>query len=218
MRARDLILEMEGQRDGDHSPAMEAYMRDKFKFLGLRAPRRREISRPYLVEAKKSEAIDWEAIDLCWKNEYREVQYVALDYLKEMKAYLGPKDLERIELLIVHKSWWDSVDNLHSVVGHLVDKYGGLKSKILIWSEEDNIWLRRMALIHQLSLKDRTDLELLTRIIDRNLSSSEFFINKAIGWSLREYSKTDQAWVKNFLEEREDKLSRLSIREASKYL
>lgn len=86
------------------------------------------------------------------------------------------------------------------------------------WSQSDNIWLRRVAIDHQLAGKDKTDTILLEKIIVNNFGSNEFFINKAIGWSLREYSKTDAEWVKNFIRKYEFNLSKLSIKEASKYL
>lgn len=89
---------------------------------------------------------------------------------------------------------------------------------MLKWSQDDDFWLRRIAIDHQLLRKDQTDQHLLEKIIVNNLNSDEFFINKAIGWSLRDYSKTDPEWVRNFIEKYQDKMSSLSIKEASKYL
>ena len=89
---------------------------------------------------------------------------------------------------------------------------------MLKWSVDDDFWLRRIAIDHQLTRKDKTDKELLKQIIINNLGSDEFFINKAIGWSLRDYSKTNPKWVKCFIEEYQDKLDKLSIKEASKYI
>jgi 3-methyladenine DNA glycosylase AlkD len=83
---------------------------------------------------------------------------------------------------------------------------------------DENIWLRRIAIDHQLARKDKTDTALLEQIIVNNLGQREFFINKAIGWSLREYSKTNPDWVRGFIEQHKDGLSPLSVREGSKYL
>ena len=92
-------------------------------------------------------------------------------------------------------------------------------NKILLeWSLDENIWLRRNAINHQLLRKEKTNAELLEKILKNNLGQTEFFINKAIGWALRDYSKTNSEWVKNFIEENEEKMSKLSIREAGKYL
>ena len=89
---------------------------------------------------------------------------------------------------------------------------------ILDWSRDDNIWLRRIAIDHQLLRKEKTDTALLAQILDNNLGHSEFFINKAIGWALRDYSKTNPEWVRGYIESRREKMTVLSIREASKYL
>ena len=86
------------------------------------------------------------------------------------------------------------------------------------WSTDTDIWLRRIAIDHQLCRKDRTNTKLLEKILVNNLGSSEFFINKAIGWSLRDYSKTDSGWVRTFIERYNERMDKLSIREASKYL
>lgn len=93
-----------------------------------------------------------------------------------------------------------------------------LFSIILEWSTDEDFWIRRIAIDHQLCRKDKTNTQLLKEILVNNFGSSEFFINKAIGWSLRDYSKTNPEWVKNFVETYHDKMDKLSIREASKYL
>ena len=89
---------------------------------------------------------------------------------------------------------------------------------MLEWSTDEDFWVRRIAIDHQLCRKERTNTELLEKILVNNFGSSEFFINKAIGWSLRDYSKTNPDWVRNFVETHKDKMAKLSIREASKYL
>ena len=89
---------------------------------------------------------------------------------------------------------------------------------LLEWSLSDNIWLRRIAIDHQLLRKDKTNTELLEKIIINNLNNKEFFINKAIGWSLRDYSKTNPDWVRDFIERHKKNLATLSIKAASKYI
>jgi 3-methyladenine DNA glycosylase AlkD len=126
--------------------------------------------------------------------------------------------MDRIKLLIINKSWWDSVDPLATnITGILCAKYPELvQSHILSWAKSDDIWLARVAVLFQLRYKENTDTELLTLIISKNSHNKEFFIAKAIGWALREYSKTNKEWVKLFLDC--NILQPLSVREASKYL
>jgi 3-methyladenine DNA glycosylase AlkD len=118
------------------------------------------------------------------------------------------------------RNWqgWDTIDGLDRVVGNIALVYPEVNSILLEWSKDENLWLRRIAIDHQLIRKDKTDIELLEKILVNNLGQSEFFINKAIGWSLRDYSKTNPDWVRNFIKRYQNKLAPLSIKDASKYI
>ena len=120
--------------------------------------------------------------------------------------------------LITEKSWWDTVDALSGTINQLTTTYPELNPTIIKWSLDENIWLRRTAILHQLLRKQKTNTSLLAEIIENNMGTQEFFINKAIGWALRDYSKTNPNWVKNYTEKHKQQLSPLSIKEGSKYL
>ena len=109
------------------------------------------------------------------------------------------------------KQWWDTIDGLDKIIGHigLVDKR--VDDLMIQWSVDEDFWLRRVAINHQRGRKNQTNTHLLERIIVNNFGSSEFFINKAIGWSLREYSKTNPAWVSKFVDIYKNKMRRTSI-------
>ena len=124
----------------------------------------------------------------------------------------------KIKNYIVTKSWWDTIDFLCKVIGDIETRDLRVKDLMLEWSKDDNIWIKRTAIEHQLNLKNKTDNELLEKIILNNLGTDEFFINKAIGWALREYSKTNSTWVKEFINRYKNQMSDLSIKEASKYI
>lgn len=197
---------------------MAAYMRNKFPFLGVPTPKRKELCTNYFKLAKKEKLIDWEFVDSCFENDYREMQYIAVDYLKNMQKFLTEKDISKIKKLIMTKSWWDTVDLINGIVGHIALENPQVNDILLLWSVNENIWLRRIAIDHQLSRKEKTDTELLEKILVNNLHQKEFFINKAIGWSLRDYSKTNPDWVRGFITKYKDKMAQLSIKEASKYI
>lgn len=209
---------IENERNSDNAEAMSAYMKNQFSFLGLKAPLRRNICKLPFKDFKSSKSLDWDFVYSCWEHEAREFQYIGVDYLLAMKAFLKLEDIFKIEALITSKSWWDSVDSLNQVVSYLVFSYPNLKELMLEWSIKDNIWLRRVAIIHQLLRKADTDTSLLELIIKNNLGRGEFFINKAIGWSLRDYSKFNPDWVRVFIHRYRRQLNSLSIREASKYI
>lgn len=197
---------------------MAAYMRDQFEFLGIKSQERRELSRKHIKAAKASQRIDWQGIRQLWQAEAREYQYLAVDYLRMMQAYLQPDDLSHLRELIVSKSWWDTVDNLVKPLGHLIQRNPYLFETILAWAEAEDLWLRRAAILSQLTFKEKTQTVDLEQVLASNLADEEFFIQKAIGWSLREYSKTNPSWVADYLNRHEVDLSSLARREASKYL
>ena len=218
MSLADLLVELEAAKDPEKAGPMEAYMRHQFPFLGIAGPERNSLYKKYFPSAKKTKTIDWDFVDTCWEKESREYQYVAANYLKAMQSYLTKDDLPELERLVVTKSWWDTVDILDRVVGSLVANHPELEEVLLKWSLSDNIWLRRVAIDHQLLRKEKTDVQLMEKILLNNLDQPEFFINKAIGWALRDYSKTNPEWVARFIEKTQKRMAELSIREASKYL
>lgn len=196
---------------------MSKYMKNKFSFLGLKKPERVSLSKAFLNQKKKDKEVDWDFIFKCYDMPEREFQYLAIDYMDKVKDLFKPDDMEKIEKLITTKSWWDTVDYINRIVGYIAMKYPRIKeTTIERWIYSDNIWLKRVSIIFQLKYKGKTDTEFLKKAILYNSLTDEFFINKAIGWALREYSKTNKEWVRDFIENNE--LSQLSVKEGSKYL
>lgn len=202
----------------DNVIPMEKYMRNKFRFLGIKTPERRKLAKKLFKNIDKNTEIDWDFVFKCWENDFREMQYLALDYIKILQKTLLPKDITNLKKLIVSKSWWDTIDNIDLIIGQMALEFEKIDEILLEWSISENIWLRRIAIDHQLLRKENTKTEVLEKILTNNFWSDEFFINKAIGWALRDFSKTNPVWVKNFLEKYSSKMSSLSIKEASKYL
>ena len=213
-----LYEEMIRHKNEEQAQKMSKYMLNKFEYIGIKMPERRKIFKNFFKEYKNEEKIDWEFVNKCWENKYREFQYIAADYLKNMKDKLTIDDIPKFKQLILKKSWWDTIDNLDMTIGALGLKDSNVNKILLEWSIDENIWLRRIAIDHQLLRKEKTNTELLEKILKNNLGQAEFFINKAIGWALRDYSKTNPEWVKNFIEKNRENMAKLSIKEASKYL
>ena len=218
MKLLDLITDLEENRNELLAESMSKYMQDKFRFLGVRGATRTEIYKKYFPDARKTKTIDWDFVENCWNKEEREFQYVVVYYLKAMQKFLKREDISRLKYLIVTKSWWDTVDLLAKVVGSLIIRIEGYDQIMLEWSKDSNIWLRRVAILYQLSLKDKVDKQVLDEVLVNNLGDSEFFINKAVGWALRDYSKYNPEWVREFIKKNKENMANLSIREASKYI
>jgi 3-methyladenine DNA glycosylase AlkD len=203
--------------DPERAKKMSAYMRNQFEYLGVATPKRQAICKDFF-KSLKNQPLDKNFVNACWDCRYREFKYVAMEYIKMNKSLLTPDDVDWLKTLALNGSWWDTIDCLDKIIGSIAFNYVEVKQTLLKWSVDENIWLRRIAIDHQILAKDKTDTELLEKIIMNNFGSNEFFINKAIGWSLRDYSKTNPDWVRDFVEKHKDKMANLSIREASKYL
>lgn len=214
----ELKRKFEESKDKENAISMAKYMRNLFSFYGIPTPKRKAVYKDFLKEEKKLEKIDWELLDQCYQDLHREFQYFVCDYLLAMNKYLTFEDIPKLKQYITKKEWWDTIDCFDSVIGEIGLRDNRVEKLMLEWSKDKDHWLRRIAIDHQLNRKKKTNKELLEQIIVNNFGSEEFFINKAIGWSLREYSKTNPTWVKEFLDKYKDKLNKLSIREASKYI
>ncbi|MEG6523621.1 DNA alkylation repair protein [Desulfotomaculum sp. 1211_IL3151] len=214
----ELINSFLENSDQEQAVKMAAYMKNNFPFLGIPKPKRASLGNGLMKKAKKQKGIDWNFVLMLWERPEREFQYLAIDYLLVLKDYLQKKDIDNVRFLIITKPWWDTVDSIAgNITGVLCLEHPELiSSPILKWAESDHIWLVRSAILYQLKYKEKTDAALLGLIIKQNSETKEFFINKAIGWALREYSKTNKEWVKEFIQT--NTLSPLSVREGSKYL
>lgn len=194
---------------------MEKYIKNQFPFLGIPKSIRGGLTKPFLQAAKKQKQIDWNFVWKCYALEEREFQYLALDYVRHLRQFLQPSDIMHVERMIVTKSWWESVDPTFDLIGEICRKSPNLIEEVVAdWSKSGNIWLSRVAICFQMRYKENTDTDILSRFILENVGTKEFFTNKAIGWILREYGKTNPEWVIAFVNQHNDVLANLSQKEA----
>ncbi|QNK89288.1 DNA alkylation repair protein [Sporosarcina sp. resist] len=213
------IIELfEANRNDELAGPMTAYLKNHFPFLGIKSPRRKELLKEHFAEYALPEPERlFEEVWTLYELPKREYQYAAIALIEKMKKHLTTDDFPALLQLIETKSWWDSVDSIAPhFVGHIVKLDRNYGEKIMLeWSLSDNMWTNRSAILHQLKFKQQTDTELLFHIIKQHSDSKEFFIQKAIGWALREYAKTEPDLVKVFVEDHP--LKPLSKREALKH-
>jgi len=214
-------LELEFQRNENVKIALEqkAYMRNQFEYFGLKAAERRAIQKPFLINAYLPEKEKVPALVIFfWNKPQRDFQYFGQELVFKYVKQLEKDDIELFEYMVIHKSWWDTVDfiavKLMGVYFKKFPKQRGIYVKK--WLATGNIWLQRSALLFQLKYKEDLDTRILSETINSLLGSKEFFINKAIGWVLREYSRANPKWVVDF-SNRTD-LNPLSKREALRLL
>lgn len=209
----------EKNADPAQAAPMKKYMRDQFEYLGIKTPKNVALQKEFFAEHGYPPLSELDTIlrDL-WSLPQREFQYVAVGLLGRANKQIPAKFIKTIEYMIVTKSWWDTVDSIAGgTVGIHFQRFPEVREKYLAkWRASDNFWLRRTAILFQLNYKKETDFVLLREIIGENLNSKEFFINKAIGWALRQYARIDPKAVKAFV--KSTPLHPLSAREAMKHL
>ena len=216
---KPLMSQFQNHMDPVAAGPMVAYMRNQFLYLGIKSPLRRQLERDFINDhgLPPIEVLSPILLDL-WHLPEREYQYAALMLLGKFEKNLPPEFIETIKSLLTTKSWWDTVDVLASnTVGTHFKRFPEVRDdKLIHWRRSDDFWLRRTCILFQLKYKKETDFDLLKAIIQENLGAKEFFINKAIGWALREYTRTDPDAVRKFVAE--TPLAPLSAREALKWL
>ncbi|MDT9700399.1 DNA alkylation repair protein [Streptomyces sp. P17] len=204
--------------DPERAGPMRAYMKDVAPFLGLTTPVRRSLFRTVVEGTPRPDEADCTAVALrCWRLPEREYHYFAVDYLRRHAGRCSSAFLPVTRHLVSTVAWWDTVDLLAvHVVGALVAADPELTAEMDAWSTDDDLWIVRTALLHQLRYKQRTDTERLFTYCLRQSGHPDFFVRKAIGWALREYAKTHPDAVRHFLAREEGRFAPLSVREALK--
>lgn len=222
MKVNEWLDEMEATlseyRNEKNAIAIKKYFRNQFESFGLKNGDRRQMTKLFLQEAKKFSVEETkDAIRKLWAKPQREFQHAGQELLDQNKKLLGKDLREMLEFVITNKSWWDTVDYIASHTAGWAYKNGFLTKKdIETWNKSDNMWLNRVSIIFQLSYKKDTDWDLLQKNILQHAHHKDFFIRKAIGWALRQYSYTDPEAVSEFINS--NALSPLSVREGLKVI
>lgn len=202
------------------APQMQAYMKTSQPLLGVAAPDRKALFR----EAKKRFSIssqqDYEnTVETLWYGSHRETQYHALEVAGSFKKFRTSNSIRLYEELLLTAENWDTVDWIAiTLVGLVILAEPDHESKLIEWRSHDNFWLRRSSLIAHIKHKEKTNTALQKETILLLCHEKAFFIRKANGWVLRQYSKTDPDWVDNFIQQYDSQLSGLSKREALKII
>jgi 3-methyladenine DNA glycosylase AlkD len=212
--------------DPPRAAQMQAYMKSSMPFRGVGAEPLATVCRTVFAEHPLADRRSWEeAVRSTWDGaEYREERYAALALAKlpRYRAHQATETLGLYRHLIVTGAWWDYVDDIAShLVGSILESDPERVTPIMRrWARDEDLWIRRAAILCQLRRKGHTDLDLLSDALEANMADSrfgsEFFIRKAVGWALRQYARTDPAWVVAFVERHADRLAPLSRREALK--
>lgn len=195
-------------------------MRNLFPFLGIPSPQRSALTRSALESLARPTSSELsEAATALWNRAEREYQYAALDLISRNVKRCDRSFFETLYALVTTKSWWDTVDALAAnALGPLLRNDPALLPEMDRWIVDENIWLARSAILFQLRYRAATDPDRLFRYCLLRAHDNDFFLRKAIGWALREYSKADAVAVRRFVADHEGRLSGLSRREALLWL
>jgi 3-methyladenine DNA glycosylase AlkD len=220
--ARDFAQEALRRAADPHKAAgMQAYMRTDMPFYGVQKLGRVEILRELVTRFPVTDRESYQKMVLgLWDLSHREEKYLALGVARHFREHVTPVSLPLFRRLIFEGAWWDFVDEIATkLIRQLVVAHPGQTWPVVdMWIDDEDMWLRRSAILCQIGAKGDTDPDRLFGFCERRAFEGEFFIRKAIGWALREYAKTDPEAVAAFLAAHHDRLSTLSYREASKHL
>lgn len=207
---------LRSHRNQENQIPMEKYMRNQFPFLGIKTPERRGIIREFL-KMEKDRSFTLEDAEYLYSLPEREFKYAAIHLLVKYEKKWTREDVDRILSLALTEPWWDTIDSFApSIFGPMALREKEVKEKMRELIYEEDRWKKRISILFQLKYKNLMDEEHLTEAIVHNLHTREFFVDKAIGWILREYAKTSETFVREFM--KRDDLSALSRREAGKHL
>lgn len=210
--------------DPEKAAQQQRYMKSELPYRGFTAPELKALLRPLLASYEPVDRATWERTvrDLWDGATHREERYAAIAVARHRKArdWLAPESVPLFRHLIVTGAWWDLVDETaqHLVRPALVAHREAMTAVLWDWATDEDLWIRRTAVICQLGLRTDTDLDLLVHAIDANVDDPTFWLRKAIGWALRDYARTDPGWVQAEVLRHGDRLSGLSRREALKHL
>lgn len=208
--------ELQALADPERASGMRAYMRDQFDYLGIPTAARRSAIKPLLKPLKGSGHANLIGLaNELWECHEREYQYAALDLLNMHSKELRIADIPALLALVQRKSWWDTVDALATIIGDILCGQHDHMDEAL---KHENFWMRRIALLHQLGWREKTDHKRLYSYCLGLAHEKEFFIQKAIGWALRDYARHAPEEVRQFTQQNKSALSALSYREANKHL
>lgn len=203
----------------DDAGPMQAYLKTDMPFFGVKRPARKPIARETKKRFAPANAAEYEAgVSALWRLPHREEKYAAIDYARQHRAFITFDALPLFERMVREGQWWDLVDDIASnLVGRVaLDAPESMRPVLEAWIDDDDLWIRRTAILAQLKHKDVTDAAMLFDFCARRMHEKVFWMRKAIGWALRDYSRTDAAAVRSFLLEHRSELSGLSFREAKK--
>lgn len=216
---KPLVKQFSNAANPLNAAPMKAYMKNNFEFFGIKSTERRLLSKTFLEQCGLPDIKDMNTIALSLFNQpQRELHYFAIELLLKMKKHWTVDTIEILEQLLLKNSWWDSVDTIatHCIAFYSQQFPREAKKKIAQWNKSSNLWLNRTSIIYQCNMKSKTNVAVLFSNIEKHLESKEFFIQKAIGWALRQYARTDAQVVKGFC--LSTKLKPLSYREAMKHI
>ena len=219
-----LRAELAAAGDPERAANQQRYLKSAMPCHGLSAPELRALLRPHLMAFAPADRDEWESTVRTWWDgaTHREEWYAAIALARHRTArpWQDVRCLDLYRHLVLTGAWWDVVDVIaaHLVGGVLAGHRPEATPVLRAWAVGDDAWLRRTSVICQLGHGADTDLDLLTFAIESNVDDPSFWLRKGIGWALRQYARTDPAWVRAYVDLLGDRLSGLSRREATKHL
>lgn len=180
MNFKQLCTDLIKVADLKKAKSMEKALGGRFRFMGLDAETRRTHLQPYLDEEEPIEPIDWEFVEICWDQLFREFQYIALSYLLYRRDSLEPSDIKHFKTLAFQNAWWDTGNMLQKLMNYFTARYPELEDEMVNWAKADDPWLNRCALLHQLGRGKHTRIDILEKALKECSRSKDRYVLSAM--------------------------------------
>ena len=217
--ARRIEAELERTGTSDRAEAEKRYLKSDLAFFGCTLGDMRRLTKAVDADERPSHDELVALVRELWRKPVFERRMVAVLLLELHAGDLDSADLPLLETLIRESKTWALVDGLAGKVVGTIALRHRVKQKLDRWARDDDFWVRRSSLLAELEpLKSGASFRPFADRADALLDETEFFIRKAIGWVLREMSKTRPQEVYEWIAPRTHRASGVTMREVVKHL
>jgi 3-methyladenine DNA glycosylase AlkD len=185
---------------------MKNYMKSQLEFLAIKVPVMRQVAREgFSFYGRSSEEMlaVWNSI--WFSSSCFEVMCMPLFYYGRQGRKISPAAWDTLSTWSGHVENWAHSDSLSSIYSYLLaqnfdEVYGVMQQ----WNKAENQWLRRLSMVSLIHYSGKKavflPLDKVLPMLENCLEDERPYVQKAIGWVLREANYVYHAEISAFIE------------------